>query len=199
MNEHQAEQLSALLDGELGPAQTDQVARQLATADREVLETFGRYRLIGDTMRGEADIVAVDIAERVRSRLADEPTVLAPRRRLPGWMRPAAGVAIAASVAAAAVFVAPQLVQAPPGAGDGGIQQLVQVTAPAIAPTLVAGGPAALPTAERSRTPVGNWRALNDDVQQRLNRLVIEHQEFGGRSGINGPVPHIGLVSYDQR
>jgi sigma-E factor negative regulatory protein RseA len=199
MNEQQAEQLSVLLDGELGHAQTDQVVQQLVAADTEALDTFGRYRLIGDAMRGEAGVVAVDIAERVRARLVDEPTILAPRNRVPAWMRPAAGVAIAASVAATAVFVAPQLVQGPPGAGEGSALQLAGSPAPAMAPTLVASRPATEPTAESVPAPAGNWRALNDDLQQRLNRLVIEHQEFGGRSGINGPVPHIGLVSYDRR
>ena len=43
------------------------------------------------------------------------------------------------------------------------------------------------------------WQALNQDLENRLNRLVIEHHEFGGRTGINGPVPHIGLVSYGTR
>ncbi|MCB1774267.1 MAG: sigma-E factor negative regulatory protein [Gammaproteobacteria bacterium] len=199
MNEQQAEQLSVLLDGELGPAQTDQLAQRLATADREVLDTFGRYRLIGDSIRGEADIVAVDVAERVRARLAEEPTVLAPKRRIPAWMRPAAGVAIAASVAATAIFVAPQLAQVQPGAGEGAVRQLAGAPVPAMAPTLVASQPVTKPTPQAGRSVAGNWRALNDDVQQRLNRLVIEHQEFGGRSGINGPVPHIGLVSYDRR
>jgi hypothetical protein len=43
------------------------------------------------------------------------------------------------------------------------------------------------------------WQALNQDLENRLNRLVIEHHEFGGRTGVNGPVPHIGLVSYGSR
>jgi sigma-E factor negative regulatory protein RseA len=199
MNEQQAEELSALLDGELDPAQTEQVARRLSIADSEVLDTFGRYRFIGDAMRGEAGMVATGIADRVRTQLADEPTILAPRSRVPTWLRPAAGVAIAASVAASAVLVAPQLMQVPSAAGGGEIQQLAQTPAPAMAPTLVAGQSETVAVAEPASAPAGNWRALNNDVQQRLNRLVIEHQEFGGRSGINGPVPHIGLVSYDRR
>jgi hypothetical protein len=36
-------------------------------------------------------------------------------------------------------------------------------------------------------------------MAERLNRLVIEHHEFGGRTGINGPVAHIGLVNYAGR
>ena len=199
MNEQEAEELSALLDGELESAHADQVARRLSIADSEVLDSFGRYRLIGDAMRGEAGVVATSIADRVRAQLAEEPTILAPRSRVPTWLRPAAGVAIAASVAASAVFVAPQLMQGPSATGGGEVQQLAQAPVPAMAPTLVASQPATVAVTRPASAPAGNWRALNDDVQQRLNRLVIEHQEFGGRSGINGPVPHIGLVSYDRR
>jgi sigma-E factor negative regulatory protein RseA len=200
MNEQQAEQLSALLDGELDPAQTEQVVRRLSSADSEVLDTFGRYRLIGDAMRGEAGVVATGMADRVRAQLADEPTILAPRRRVPAWMRPAAGVAIAASVAASAVFVAPQLLEGGPSAtGAGEVQQLAQTPSAVMAPTLVASRPETVALAGSTPAQGGNWRALNDDLQQRLNRLVIEHQEFGGRNAINGPVPHIGLVSYDRR
>ena len=45
------------------------------------------------------------------------------------------------------------------------------------------------------------WRGFAEVWYQAsaLNRLVIEHHEFGGRTGINGPVPHIGLVSYGSR
>jgi hypothetical protein len=83
-------------------------------------------------------------------------------------------------------------------------QPLQQVAAdlrqPAMVPTLVAAGPAE-PAVRPIDTAEGNgrWQALDADLENRLNRLVIEHHEFGGRSGINGPVPHIGFVSYEAR
>jgi sigma-E factor negative regulatory protein RseA len=197
MNERQREQLSALLDGELDGAGTDRLLQQLGDDDA-ALDTIGRYRLIGDAMRGEFDVVASATARRVRAALADEPTVLAPPPRRPAsWLRPAVGVAVAASVAAAAVFVAPQILQAPDGGG------LAPTPVVALAPSSTE--PTRLTTVanvqrvavERPAQP--GWHALNADLEARLNRLVIEHQEFGGHNGINGPVPHIGLVSYDRR
>jgi hypothetical protein len=40
---------------------------------------------------------------------------------------------------------------------------------------------------------------VDPELQARLNRLVIEHHEFSGRTGIYGPVSHIGLVNYEGR
>lgn len=201
MNEQQGELTSCLLDGELGrDSQQRVVTEMLGTAQGE-LDRFGRYRLIGDVMRGESGVLAVSVADRVREALQEEPVVLAPRRVMPRqWLRPVAGLAVAASVAAAAVVVAPNLMT---GAGTGGqpVQLAADYRPPPLPPTLVAAAPSAPPV----RTDAGaqgderRWQALDRDLEDRLNRLVIEHQEFGGRSGINGPVPHIGFVSYEPR
>lgn len=200
MNEKQAEQLSAMLDGELDLQAVDRTVSDVLLGGDEALARYGRYRLIGDVLRGESAVLAQDVAGRVRSRLEDEPTVMAPMsRRAPRWVRPAAGLAIAASVAAAAVMVAPGLLTT----GDPG-QAAVATAVPAdpspIGPTTgilrVAGTE---PLSVAGVTEPDRWRALNSEYAERLNRLVIEHQEFGGRSGINGPVAHLGLVSYGGR
>lgn len=197
MNERQAELASALLDGELDrDGQAKAVSALLAAGDEE-LERFGRYRMIGDVMRGESAVPSTSIARYIREALQDEPVVLAPRsREVPRWMRPAAGLAVAASVAVGAVMVAPQLLS--PGQPDA--QPVVQAAAdlprPAMAPQLVAAG------SSPTRDPEGKaaqWQALDRELEERLNRLVVEHHEFGGRTGVNGPVPHIGFVSYDAR
>jgi sigma-E factor negative regulatory protein RseA len=198
MNEKQAEQLSAMLDGELGLQAVDRTVSDVLAGDGTALARYGRYRLIGDVLRGESPVLAQDVARRVSARLEEEPTVLAPVPRKPArWVRPAAGLAIAASVAAAAVMIAPGLLTTQGGPGAQPILSDSAVSrAPAGAVVLVAGtGQAPAPRAAEPE----HWRALNSEYAERLNRLVIEHQEFGGRSGINGPVAHLGLVSYDGR
>ncbi len=200
MNEQQAEMMSALLDGELGHEDQERVISALLTADSNQRERFGRYRLIGDVMRGESAVLASSVTARVSGALRQEPVVLAPpRRRSPAWVRPLAGMAVAASVAAAAIVVAPQLITQT-SERPHPVQLAAESAGPAIAPTLVAAAPPAetglLPDASR---PEARWQALDRHLEDRLNRLVIEHQEFGGRTGINGPVPHIGFVSYDAR
>mgnify|MGYP001819477231 FL=1 len=199
MNDKQSELTSALLDGELDPEAQEHAISSILSAGRQELDRFGRYRLIGDVMRGESNIGASSVAERVHEALIDEPVVLAPPVRRPRqWLRPVAGLAVAASVATAAVFVAPQLMTQTDD--RGGTVQVANVPQVTVAPVLVAAGGSAN-TQAASRTEPGEmrWQALNKNLENRLNRLVIEHHEFGGRTGVNGPVPHIGLVSYGSR
>jgi negative regulator of sigma E activity len=202
MNKIEGELISALLDGEIEPESHRNTVSRLIDAGPEALETYGRYRLIGDLMRDETAQV-VPVADEVHAALRDEPTVLVPEPPSPlRWLRPVGGVALAASVAAAAVFVAPQLL---PALAPG--QQVVEVIPErpheATAPQLVAAqsSPTAPIRADRhpGATTAPRWRALNSDLETRLNRLVIEHHEFAGRTGVTGPVPHISVVSYDPR
>ncbi len=199
MNEKHAELTSALLDGELDVETSDRTITRLLDRSNDEQARFGRYRLIGDVMRGESSVYAASVADRVSAALRDEPVVLAPRRLPTNWTRPVAGAAIAASVAAAAIFVAPQMLTNVSPDNAATPQQIVaNAPRPALQPTLVAVGPdrQSVPAAVSGST---NWQALDKTLEDRLNRLVIEHHEFGGRTGINGPVAHIGLVSYDER
>ena len=156
---------------------------------------------IGDLMRDETALV-VPVADEVHAALRDEPTVLLPEPPSPlRWLRPLGGVALAASVAAAAVFVAPQLLST--FAGDVQVVEVIpEQPREVVAPQLVATQSSpATNGADRvpGTTATPRWRALNSDLETRLNRLVIEHHEFAGRTGVTGPVPHISVVSYDAR
>jgi negative regulator of sigma E activity len=192
----QTELTSALLDGELDPDTQQRAISAMLVGGEQELERFGRYRLIGDMIRGESSVLATSVAGRVRRSLIDEPVVLAPPRRPPRqWLRPVAGLAVAASVATAAVFVAPQLMTQP-GVDEESVQLAADVRQRTVLPVMVSAG-AAKPKLPASREPAEKrWQALTPSLEDRLNRLVVEHHEFGGRTGINGPVPHIGLVSY---
>ncbi|MCC7258030.1 MAG: hypothetical protein IT486_06630 [Gammaproteobacteria bacterium] len=101
------EQLSAFLDGELPEAELELLLRRL---DREPARRhlLARYALIGECLRsGRADPGALSLAERVRSRLADQatsapvPPAVATQGPVPsrrGWMM--GGMAAAAALAA---------------------------------------------------------------------------------------------------
>ena len=200
MNEKHAELTSALLDGELDVETSDRTITRLLDRTSNERTRFGRYRLIGDVMRGESAVYASSLADQVSAALEDEPVVLAPRRRSVAWTRPVAGAAIAASVAAAAIFVAPQILTGVSPENGTAPQQMVATTPrPALQPTLVAAGNNPQSSSAPAAANATSWQALDKTLEDRLNRLVIEHHEFGGRTGINGPVAHIGLVSYDER
>lgn len=197
MTEKHVDLTSALLDGELDHDAQRHAVSEILAAGVDELDRFGRYRLIGDVMRGESAVLATAVTERVRAALRDEPVVLAPpARQKQRWSRPLGGLAVAASVAALAVVFAPQiLTRATPE--NQPVALTADVPREALTPLVIAEN---APEAERLQPKLrARWQALDPALEERLNRLVIEHHEFGGRTGINGPVPHIGLVGYDAR
>jgi sigma-E factor negative regulatory protein RseA len=106
------EEISLLMDGELEAEQVEHACQGLREA--AAMETWVCYHVIGDGLRGCAHL-APGFARHFATRLAAEPTVLAPQRR----PAPAAVAwAIAASAAAVAVvgWVALTTMPAPPAA-----------------------------------------------------------------------------------
>lgn len=95
------EQVSALMDSELGDDEGSGCVRRLQT-DAALRESWEIYHLIGDTLRGSA---AVGLSARFHERLASEPTVLAPRRSAATRSRPSRYVWSAAAGVAAVAFV----------------------------------------------------------------------------------------------
>ena len=89
------EKLSAMMDDALPDGERESCVRRLKEDD-ELRAAWDVYHLIGDALRGHT---APHVADEVRARLADEPTVLAPRRparpRL-AWYPLAAAASIAA-------------------------------------------------------------------------------------------------------
>ncbi len=187
MNSQQKERLSALLDGEGGQRETDDMLRHLA-GDPELEATVARYGLIGPALRGEGiHHQALDIHLRVSRQLADEPTVLAPPPRHSGqsverWWRPAAGIAIAASVAALAVMFAPALMQSSsvPGAADAGGGVALVTT------------PVSMELSEGTR-----WTDGQPAVEDKLNSYLADHSEFAVQGGAPSLLPYASFVSYD--
>ncbi|MFM5581045.1 MAG: RseA family anti-sigma factor [Aeromonas veronii] len=117
------EQISALMDGDLSDAE---VLNELEM-DSDLQDTWGRYHLIGDAMRGDLPVnLQLDLSDSIMAALEDEPTILAPKpvERAPVLQPAVAPVktdsnvvplfrrvgqqlgqyAIAASVAAAVIF-----------------------------------------------------------------------------------------------
>ena len=98
-------QLSALIDGDLAPDQARFLMRRLGH-DPELAGRWQRWHLVGDVLRGEPVAALPDGAEGFAARIAA--AVAAEGARPAGrlrWQR-GLGVALAASVAAVALFVA---------------------------------------------------------------------------------------------
>ncbi|MGA7297189.1 MAG: sigma-E factor negative regulatory protein [Rhodanobacteraceae bacterium] len=102
MSEVSKQQLSALLDGELGADEARFLLRRIE-AEPELAELWSRYQLIGDSLRHRACMpVTASLAVRVMRQIGEEQTSTA-RQRSSRWVRYGLGGSIAASVAVAAL------------------------------------------------------------------------------------------------
>lgn len=95
------EVISELVDGE--HARSDMLDHLIG--DEEKREIWYRYHLIGDCLRGNlSEPMTHDVAGKVKSSLANEPVALSPGQSKHLNIKPIVGFALAASVAAVAVF-----------------------------------------------------------------------------------------------
>src|ERR1700678_2880242 len=122
MSEQIREQVSAFLDGELPSSETELLLKRLAR-DGELRESFGRYALIGEAVRGGTlSLMTKGFAARVNLAIDGDAIPAGghvPQIRAARWWRPFAGAAVAAGVAAVAVVALQQRAVAPgvrPGA-----------------------------------------------------------------------------------
>jgi sigma-E factor negative regulatory protein RseA len=106
MSEQIREQVSAFLDGELPNSETELLLKRL-TRDSELRESFGRFALIGEAIRGPGHgLLTRGFSGRVNIAIDGEPAAAngpITQDRAPRWWRPLAGVAVAAGVAVVAV------------------------------------------------------------------------------------------------
>jgi sigma-E factor negative regulatory protein RseA len=144
MSEQIREQVSAFLDGELPNTETELLLKRL-TRDGELRESFGRYALIGEALRGAGShILTRGFAARVNLAIDGEPAQVpghAYQARASRWWRPLAGVTVAAGVATVAIVA---------------LQQR------AISPALRV---ASAPTAQNAGLPQSSVTAQNASVQ----------------------------------
>ena len=172
MNRPYDEQISALADGELGESELPLLLRQ-AGKDGSLQQRMGRYALIRDALsRNLPAVVDESLADRVASALEAEPAHRGnrqvPRRSGNRWLRPVAGLAVAASVAMLGVIIWPTAQS--PGVGGG---------------TGIASAPQTSPAAvefQRVSADSIRWDRLDPEVQARLNGYALSHgEEAAGR------------------
>ncbi len=141
------QEISALMDGELGSQETDAVLRACYDHE-EPRRTWYLYHAIGDAMRGQAPL-SLDTPAGVHEKLRQQPTVLAPRKRMHSTV---VRVALAAAASVATVGVvgwigsqggspAPEPVVAKTDAGSA-IQPVASTTPVQAAAPVIATAPA---------------------------------------------------------
>jgi|SRR5579862_3026711 len=110
MNEELDSQLSAMFDDELAAAECELLARRLSR-DEQLKARWGRYAVIGAAIRSERGVrLNAPLAGRVSALILAEPALAGSatphgaRQRGLRWWQPAAGVAVAAGVAAVSIL-----------------------------------------------------------------------------------------------
>ena len=190
MSEQILEQVSAFLDGELPNAETELLLKRL-TRDAELRESFGRYAMIGEALRGQGShILAGGFASRVNLAIDGEPSQVAAhaqQSRVSRWWRPLAGVTVAAGVAAVAIVALQQRAISPglPGASAVTAQSnAVTAQGNRVASNLVAAQNASLqggggPREALSYTvPASPAEAPSAVASGRLTNYVFAHSKY---------------------
>lgn len=176
------EQLSALVDDELGTAEQALLLRRLA-GDDNLCRQFTRYQLISDALRDHLpEQVTPDFHLRVQAALRDEPAPAAAPAwaRFGAFMMPAAGLAVAASVAVVAVL---------------SLQTVRQADPQSASPT-VASAPATTDyiRAEGQPPPAVASRPVRD-----LDAYLVNHHEITVNRGMRGMLPYVQIVGQDNQ
>lgn len=160
------ERISAFMDGELEEHDASVQLKRLKE-DPELRAAWGTYHLIGDAMRGEGGYSSGMVA-RISTKLAAEPTVLAPRTQMPFRNVRRLALSAAASIGGVALVAWLSLFENPffP-------RQDLAITPPPGAQTQLAATPAN--------------GAVND--------YLLAHQQFSPSTAMQGVASYVRTVS----
>lgn len=182
MSEESREHLSCLMDGEISRETGRFLVRRLG-ADRELCATWARYHLVRDCLRyQEGGLVGNGLSGKVRQAIENDASPRQIRKRNLAWLKPAAGLAVAASVALLAI------VAVGPGA---------QNFAPAREPA-AADGVAESFTSPQALTPQPVSQQVNLSGQSpgnnRMDAYLLRHYQATGATGGKGFVTLVPIV-----
>lgn len=186
MSDYLRDQLSAFIDGELPKHEIELLFKRL-DGNPELRATLARYTVIGESLRTRsAEGPSRTFAQRVRAAVKESGPLAAdfanaPRRHQWRWLKPVAGLAVAATVAAVAIL---GLQQIQPVTDQG-----PQVAAGTATQPLVIGEPAAASPSYIVPAPAAAGSLVN---AARLTNYVVAHSEYssplGRRSVLSGIV-----------
>ena len=114
-------EISALMDGELFEDEAEGLLGRIKW-DTDAHKDWAVYHLIGDVLR-QPEHIHCDLSAKVRERMQDEPTVLAPRGRAVKQKIRAVALSAAASLAAVGVVAWMSLQISPEAAPQMAMQQ----------------------------------------------------------------------------
>ena len=182
MGNNREETISALVDGEITESELDSIILQLE-GDDELQGAWDRYNLISDALHNNLTReIEPAFHKRISAALENEPTILAPRKSRKNpisipWVKQAAGLSVAASVTAIAIFSIQNMDQ------DSG-----QHPAVAAAPSPQEYVRIAKQNPDRKAAPVKDG--------EQLDPYLVNHNELSSRSKLGGAIPYARIVSH---
>ncbi|MCC6534562.1 MAG: sigma-E factor negative regulatory protein [Burkholderiales bacterium] len=184
------ERISALMDGELDRDEAAGVLPDLRKRN-DLREAWATYHLISDALRGDA-CVDCGIASAVATRLAKEPTVLAPRPGSSGFGKRWALPSLAAAAAVATVTW--MSLETQQGTANGPIAvPASHLLVPAM------GIQAQNPLADFAQTAhIPNSSSVVPPIQlpvREFDAYLMAHQEFSPSTAIQGLAPYVRTVT----
>ena len=192
MSKYNNEQLSALIDGEQDGGNTDIIDHIIN--DEGMKDTWSRYHLIGDCLRGHLpENISSDVFTQVSNTLRDEPTILAPHAHKRFNIKSIAGFAIAASVAMVAVF---------------SVQRGNEINSSSNVPTIAANQinatvsqPQSFSFPEAQILPAAVKRSDTPEsvANQRLNNYLMNHNEYRSNGSMNAILPYVRIVTFESQ
>jgi sigma-E factor negative regulatory protein RseA len=171
------------MDGEISTETGRFLVRRLG-ADREMRDTWARYHLLRDCLRyQEGELAVHDLCGKVQQALAGEAPQVAPRRFTTAWLKPVAGVAVAASVALMAVFAV--------GPGQNPASVLPGETAGSQQAEAFVS-----PKNVLSRSPRAQQASVmgGRNTSQRMNSYLLRHYQVTSSTGGKGFVTSIPMI-----
>jgi sigma-E factor negative regulatory protein RseA len=194
MSEQIREQISAFLDGELPGAESELLLKRMLR-DSALRDSFGRYALIGEAMRGMKHVpLRGNITGAINGAIDGDsarPAVGVPARAAQRWWRTLGGAAVAASVAVVGVVALQMRTPAPP--------LTASISTPR--PPLVAA--VATPAALKTRDAIGDVSpnpkggAPNALPGVRLTNYVFAHSQYPSLLGQRDVMTDL-IVDVDQ-
>ncbi|GMR06271.1 MAG: hypothetical protein BMS9Abin25_0857 [Gammaproteobacteria bacterium] len=185
------EKISSFIDGELDLTESEQLIRQM-DEDNDLRGLWRRFNTYGSAMRDElSPALSADFSNRVLQALAKEPVQFSPAA-LPRRKRPwgsVAGLAVAASLVGIIILIQKPVIQEDP---DTRTSNVAALSVPATVSV-----PAETGATQNYELIVANSK--NENVRERIIRLLVEHNEYNPASDMTGIWSYSRFVGYNPR
>ena len=195
MSENSRELISALVDNEL---ETGSVFILNALKEnQEYRQVWQHYHLIGETLRGNLpEQIDINLVNRVSEAIQNEslPSIHG-QKRLQQFLKPLTGFAIAASVTVVAILGIKQTEIEPGATGS---------STPVVASNSITPENGNYRFATTTTTPVitnnqpqSQQYAMPVDAESRLNRYLVNYNEYRSNVGVQGILPYVRIVAHE--